>query len=385
MTLKKIFPLILIFLFCCSPASAIKTAYQGGWVGFDQDQLEWIADREIIVTTHGPNHVAQIRAINPDVKILFYLKFIGSHDIEGIEHLVLKDDQGNQITNLAYGWYLMDIFSQEWVDHLVSVMQGGLEIYDGVMLDDTSILWPGGYSALPVNYDPAQWYSQLQSNMGQIKAAFPGKIITFNGYNTLTDNLRGMEILDYADGISFEGFCRRYDGRYFETDKLLSKATDFYSIQKMKAFVEVGPADDLQQRLLGLSLFLLTANENAVYMYVDGNSFPLQPYPEYDLDLGQPTGEPEEAYGGLLRRYEQGLVFVNITETDLTGIELDTAYDKLVPVGGGSWENQGSLSWQVVEGTIAVPAKSGLILRNHLQPPSNLRIFLDFLRRWIGK
>lgn len=356
--------LLSIFLFN-GHSYAIKTVFQGGWTGYTDEQIQYIAENNVaVVSDSGPNHIAEIKSYNPDLIALYYIKFIGMDDPPPeVQDILWLDDEGLPVRNLRFGWYLVDFRNPSWVDMLIDFLADKMEYYDGVMLDNTSILWLHGYTAIPGGYDEAEFYEALQTNVAAIKAAYPNKLISFNGYKTLTSEYSGLKILDYCDGIGFEEFTYRFDGSYIGKSDLIAKGLNFLAISKMKSVLEKGETEDYQRRMFVIGVYLLIANDYSTYRYAGTDGPGLQIYPEYQLNLGAPKGDPYEAFGGLIRHYEDGIVFVN-PGTEAININIGSSvYQKLVFNGGGSWKDQGFLSWEAVTGEIEILPESGIILK----------------------
>ena len=356
--------LLSIFLFN-SNSYAIKTVFQGDLTGYTDEQIQYIAENNVaVISNSGPKRLAEIRSYNSELITLYYIDLIGLHNPPPkVQDLLWLDDEGRPVKHLQYGWYLADIRNPLWTNLLIDFLADKMKYYDGVMLDDTSILWLPKFSSIPEDYDEAEFYEALQTNISAIKDAFPDKIVTFNGYSTLNNDFTGVDFLQNADGISFEAFCYKFNGTYLGEEALLEKGIDFFSVSQFKSFTEVGEINDYQHRMFGISVYLLLSNDYSTYHYAGINHPKWQIYPEYQLNLGAPKGNPFEAFGGVIRYYEGGIVFVN-PGTEIIQANLGSfGYQKLTLNGGGSWENQGYLSWEAISGETEILPESGIILK----------------------
>lgn len=88
-------------------------------------------------------------------------------------------------------------------------------------------------------------------------------------------------------------------------------------------------------------------------------------YPEYNIDLGAPTGDTQRINELHSRTYERGIVLLNAHDTQAQVFDAGTGlYEKAVTSGGGTWYDTGSLTWFAVNGPQSIrPNSAGLILR----------------------
>jgi hypothetical protein len=136
-----------------------------------------------------------------------------------------------------------------------------------------------------------------------------------------------------------------------------------------------GYKENTDSRIFALACYLLGANELSTYNFVDiDNEFsnPLQYYPEYEIDLGNPVDYPNKVVELLdpetnlvIRLFEKGMVIVNPWSYHID-IQLDATYQKITPHGGGIVRidgiTDGYLTYESISGCVTVPKQSAIIL-----------------------
>ena len=173
----------------------------------------------LVITEWWKNRssVANIKKINPAIKIIFYRDLAGmltSYDDwgEASKHPAwfVRDTVTNKrFVHNSFGWYLMDITNPEFRRHFVQYVQRKLvayPVFDGVFLDDVpaspnpaSFVIEG--TTTPATFDPAflQAYKHAVCSFLQaLKAALGTKLVIING-NDYT------QYIQYVDGIMLEG------------------------------------------------------------------------------------------------------------------------------------------------------------------------------------
>ena len=133
-------------------------------------------------------------------------------------------------------------------------------------------------------------------------------------------------------------------------------------------------AADVQSRLFILTSYLLVSNQNVFLNMIDLDYDQLESiyyYPAYEIDLGVPLGRyrvnDEGIYG---RKFEKGMVLVNPSDTESYTYRLDRRYNKVIPVGGGVLQEDGTCdgyrSYEPVNDEITFPPVSGVVLLDKL-------------------
>ena len=348
-----------------------------------------------VVTMAGPINAQHMKDLNPNLMMLRYFNLKGVHTYDSSWNqfnslnLQRRDDRGNPLIHATYKWYLADVRKSNCADLLVQTIQNlpELSVYDGLMMDDTSLSWPYDFTAPEEDMDNYiasfdQSYSGLHYTLNQIVSSFPDKIIVFNGYNTWTSGqdltqYDGTHFIDNADGMSFEGFSGP-GNRFFSNDRIITHLKQFQHLastyDRIYSINEIGNTLDYNHRIFSLSLFLLGFQPNisqSYYNYIGLEEGYFQPYPEYHLDLGNPLEMMQESSGIYSRRLENVTVYVNLSLGDFALNFMGK--EKLILEGGGNRNNFGSVSWQAVESVI-LPPTSAIIVRNSVNV-SILNIF----------
>jgi hypothetical protein len=252
--------------------------------------------------------VANIKKINPAIKIIFYRDLAGmltSYDDwgEASKHPAwfVRDTVTNKrFVHRTFGWYLMDITNPEFRRHLVQYVQRKLAAYpvfDGVFFDDTpaspnpdSFVIEG--TTTPATFDPAflQAYKGAVSSFLQgLKAALGTKLVIING-----DDYK--EYIQHVDGIMLEGLFHGswQAATYYEDNvRWLADMQTFANLLKSNKMVLVhsgsqGSGTALQQQFLfSFASFLLLSHENSYFSFdtpTSGTQLPL--FPQYTQSLG---------------------------------------------------------------------------------------------------
>jgi len=155
----------------------------------------------------------QIKAVNPNVKILGYKDFLGQQptandwtEVNKHEDYFAHDANGNRIRNSDWGWYLMDISSLGWRQYLVSYINAHTNngAYDGVFADDVWTVFWDVYkfdqtvpTSIKTNLktDMLGLLQYVKSNM------LPGKVLFIN-----TDDWTTQNYISASDGMMIEGY-----------------------------------------------------------------------------------------------------------------------------------------------------------------------------------
>jgi hypothetical protein len=356
--------------------SSIKTVYQGAW---SNSEAQFLAEnRDIIVSSGGENYIGSVGKYNQESEILYYFNLVGVHDFDPLwqkvqeKGLLWTDKNGAFVCNHTYNWYLVDIRSEEWISMVLDYLSSYLNYYDGVMLDECSLLWESNFDSIPDDYNEQEYYIALNTLLSRIKSYFPDKKIIFNGYKRLVDDAyTGVSLLEFADGISFEGFCYRFNEQYIGEDLLIKSLIDFYRstyvFKKSAVFVNFCNSLDMSKRLFSLANYMLVMSENSYYYFVasDMNADGVvHDWPEYSLDLDSPLGVLYQTNGLLVRKFSKGIVVVNPSSTKEIVFDLGVQkIEKLVVEGGGSLSDPGSLDWEEASGVLELAPESAVIFR----------------------
>jgi hypothetical protein len=290
-----------------------------------------------------PEEADQLRANNPDVKILAglslnwvwnnndwmtFLKTVANYGkttpIEITEDMYLHDKNGERC---AFGWaseewgqeeiYAMDPRNEKWVELITSFYKNVLDQpqHDGIIVDmvsDTNWWCQDAIS-------DSEWVESTSAIMQKIQDLNTiDKMVIFNAGKDLADI---DEFSQYMDGYLMENFMGGEVKSTFE-DGLKAADSGFTVIYAMDT--DDTGIKDLNRMRLGLTLSLL--NDNTCFTYDFGPRDHGQAwwFPEYDADLGKPLGKYYKKGDAYYREFEKGIVVCS-PDADTT-VSFDNEY-----------------------------------------------------------
>ncbi|MBK7973814.1 MAG: endo alpha-1,4 polygalactosaminidase [Deltaproteobacteria bacterium] len=337
--------------------ASVRSVFKGSFTA-TPEAFQYVATvPDFHVLSMGPSKVQSIKSVNPDVEAYYYFKVGGLHgpatrppsgdpgwDTVVAEDLLWNGPSGHPVTQTQNDWYYVDIqnptkraaWIQVLTEQIASVRAQG---WDAVFFDNAGVIEPSLINEYPSDYSDAAYYAAVDDVMRSIRAAFPGMHIVFNSYSGwAAPGQRGLELLDHADGMFFEGFSLKVSGKYFDTARYLQNLDDFASVvasgRKAVAMDYLASAD-IPRRTWSLASYLLV-NGPTAYHYLAGTDVDseLQQYPEDQLDIGEPTADAVVRTDGLVvRGYEGATVIVNPgTKTGQL-----PARKRFVPAAGAEW------------------------------------------------
>lgn len=368
--------------------SSVRSVFKGSFTS-SPEAIQYVATvPDFHVLSMGPSKVQSIKSANPDVEAYYYFKVGGLHgpatrppsgdpgwDTVVSEDLLWDGPSGKPVTQTQNGWYYVDIQNPSkraaWIavltEQIASVRAQG---WDSVFFDNAGVIEPSLINEYPADYSDAAYYAAVDEILAAIRAAFPGMHIVFNSYSGwAAPGQRGLELLDHADGMFFEGFSLKVSGKYFDTARYLQNLDDFASVvaSGRKAIaMDYLATTDIPRRTWSLASYLLV-NGPTAYHYLAGTDADseLQQYPEDQLDIGEPTADAVVRGDGLVvRAYDGATVIVN-PSTKTVSYPLGTgSFQQLVLSGGGDFPNPGSATWTALAGnTASLAANTALIVR----------------------
>jgi hypothetical protein len=311
-------------------ASAAHTA------DFSQDPAR---DQYVILNGTERAKMLAIKAANPAVKVLLYqnLSAMAPADASGNVNTgvttqesdpswYLLDTSGRRFTFWGYDWmYAADIgnpaYEQRWADDVLAKLRSGG--WDGVFMDDTNPTMKYHYDVTSVAKYPsdaaysAATRAALAKIGPQLRAAGKLVIPNFGAWREYASTVNGW--LQYVDGGMEEmlGKWSNDAGQGYLTgadwDLQLNAIKAAQSAGKAYLGVTHGSATDSQAALYGWGTVLLAAQGKASYALSDDYASQHW-FPEFDYDLGSPSGaEAADATGVHRRAFAKGLVLVNPT------------------------------------------------------------------------
>ena len=288
-------------------------------------------------------------------------------------------------TYLMNGMDLVDSTSADAMTHWINyyAVTAATQVYtygyDGLFIDSASHLLRKSMldtgESLPWDYDARQWRLARYASLDLIKSYQPDKIVIFNG---LHNDAGADSSLAVTDGGMWEDFAYDPDSGDYKGISRWKKAIDCLqknrdSSQLVLVVKKPGLMDDMQARVFTTASYLLIENENTVFTLSDyACDTTLQYYPEFNIDLGKPTGDFVQTEDTLFTRsFTNGLVIVNPLSASSKDVELDKDYWKIVPQGGGFVDSrgnwQGRLTYENVEaGKVTLSPVSALILKDSI-------------------
>jgi hypothetical protein len=237
----------------------------------------------------------------------------------------LKDSSGSRITFIGYNWlYGMDVGSRGYQDAWAAAVIDELKRngWDGVLMDNTDTTMQYDFASYPTKYpNDAAWQAATESALANIgpKIQAAGKLAIPNIGGWGGHPAVGNSWLQYVSGGMDEMFTKwgTSAGSGYADEGRWKAALDSlkYTQQQGKPFLAVShsSATDQQAAIYGWATVLLGANGRA--------SFTMAPnytketwFPQYDYDLGDPSGAETRASNGVHRRvFTNGVVVVNPT------------------------------------------------------------------------
>jgi hypothetical protein len=289
----------------------------------------------VILQAWETKRMHELKAQNPALRVLVYknLAFAAeSHGIsstgvstqEASDEWFLKNQQGERISSNGYKWlWAMDIgspsYQKLWLENVNREL--ATQGWDGVFIDDANPTMKYAYDPSQVVKYPndAAYSAAMESALAyvgpQIQAGGKLAIANFSTwveYTTTCDNwlkyLSGGldEMFAKWGGNAGEGY--RSEGQW---NAQLEEVK--YAASQGKQFIGFthGATGETQAARFGFGTVLLGTSGTASYSFTP-NYTSEEWMPEYEYELGNPTGDETEDSTGVHRRlFEHGLVLVN--------------------------------------------------------------------------
>ena len=274
----------------------------------------------LVISVGRPDLLAKMKEINPDLTILRYHHTLGVHrkspfwdSANRHSDLIVRDRiSGKRMVEKKYGWYLLDVSSENWRQHVTEKIAAHTpEVFDGVFLDD---FWPdfvnkfvaagGRQTALPPEHMIRDWKKHLIALLTHLRSVYP-KAIFINGLDE--------DYIHHVDGCMEEGFVH---GNW-ESDQQLRNPSKFLrsiiNTRKLSTYgktilVQSGTRGDYPENIerifrLCFSSYLLIQNEFTTFGFHPLYTYYFKDFPPYDTyrtDLGTPLGpyqsQPHESH-----------------------------------------------------------------------------------------
>lgn len=267
----------------------------------------------LVVSNARPEHLAKMKEINPDLVILRYHHALGVRKNSPFwdsanrhASLIVRDRRtGKRMVEKKYGWYLLDVSSQLWRQHLTEkIFAHTPELFDGVFLDDfwsdfvdKFVTEEDRLPAVPPEKIITDWKRHLVAFLEHLQTAYPG-LIFINGLD--------QQYIHHVDGCMEEGFVH---GNWMSDKKLPNPAKFMRSVLKTRriavhgktVLVQSGTRGDAPSHVEKLfrwcfSSYLMIQNEHTSFGFHPLYTYYFKdfaPYDDYQTDLGAPLGPYE--------------------------------------------------------------------------------------------
>lgn len=224
------------------------------------------------------------------------------------------------------GWFWADLqrCAEAWADKVVIPrIAARLADAPGVslaMLDNFGAVWPGNLSPTPPDFDPARYLAACEVVLSRCKAAFPSLGWIVNGYNDWNPpGQRGESALDDVSYLWAEGFRAKVGGTIYDAARLNERLRAFSWMDEARGVGIVAhdyfAPTDYGKRLSTLAAFLVCAGPRSL-LHLDGTKLG---WATTEQEISGALGSPEGSAGlvgqVLVRRYELGLVAINVSGT----------------------------------------------------------------------
>jgi putative glycosyl hydrolase-like family 15 (GHL15) protein len=353
----------------------------------DFSNLSLTAQREhvLILQPWQTDKLQQIKAANPSAVVLCHKNLSGatssvngptglyssgvSYQQANSQHpeWFLKNRSRKRITFKGYSWlYAMDVgnssYQQAWANNVIGELQRNG--WDGVLMDNTDTTMQYDFANYPVKYPAdSQWQAATKSALAYIgprlqaagKLALPN-IGAWGGHPSVGDSW-----LQYVSGAMDEMFVKwgiTAGSGYADQGRWSTQLDSLkHAQQQGKEFLAVthSSSTDKQAAVYGWATVLLGAQGGADYAMAPDYTTETW-FPEYDYEIGDPSGPESADANGVHRRvFTNGIVVVNPTSSQQTA-SLNGTYS-------GSGLSQVS--------SVSLAPHSGYVLTGTASSPSN--------------
>jgi Hypothetical glycosyl hydrolase family 15 len=311
-------------------------------------------------TVYRP-YVAQMKAANPNLKLLVYLNGTYAQQNQGSafpDAWYSHTAGGAKITSGAYGNYLMNPASQGWID---TVVQTCIQFkadsgYDGCLLDmlGTGPLMPGYDTGLPVNpatgsvWTDSQWLAATSHLAATVRSAIAPAVLAGNGIQNGNSYFRsGAPSSQLFNGVDI-GMAETWIRAAHQgisswpteanwksnVDTIANAGAHGNSIVAItKCWATGTDAQKEQWHRFALASFLLGNDGHSdFYFSYSASNDAASDNAMWHVALGQPLGAYANVGGVYLRDFAAGKVLVN-----------PTAASVFIPLGGAYVDLDGNL------------------------------------------
>ena len=332
------------------------------------EALDLAGRTDIIIAKAGSYtpHVADMRAVNPRLRLVAYLNGTMADDRDGAAYPAswyVRTPTGEQVRSTRYGNYLMDPRVPGWIAERTSRCQALVAAsgYDGCALDVlgtapvTAFGTPDAYvTGEPIDsqtgkmWTKADWLAATTALADTMRASIAPSLVWGNGIGNglrYADPVAPSAVLfQGTDGMVAEGFLRSgrapietvpsYELWKLDLDMVLdAEARGRHLAIDTKVWTTATAEQKDRWHAFSLGTYLLgTKGRGGTVRYAflrDQEISTTVDHPWWHLPLGQPTAPPAQRASGVWeRRFEGGRVLVNPFPTTAT-VRFKTSYRTL--------------------------------------------------------
>jgi hypothetical protein len=385
MKAKYFFPLTIIITVIISIAvpqagfSASHLRHAVIYGGIPDTEIQNIVNSyDILVLDYTAQYkLVKMKQLKPGIKLLKYVYVIGSSPedphwsyINKMESWFVHDKNTGKRMVDKYGSYLMDLGNSAWRSYVCNNIANEVDPnYDGIFVDD---IWESFYPkyvcegtstiATPPDSVKNLWQTNIIKFFNDIKTYYP-KILFINGaYNVYMNYIDGCmeEEFIHANWTS-DSYFYGWDGCNYMIQKLDQLSKQGKTILVESGTMNDGTGDINKLARLCYASYLLISNQWLSFSFQPTRSYAyygIFRIPEYDLDLGTPSGAYFTLQTAVLaRKFTKGLVVANYGNNSVT-LNLST-----YGVSSGGSVTLGAREGKFFASTVTIPA------------PQNLRIY----------
>ena len=301
----------------------VSVCYAGKFA--DPDIRQFIAEKfDLAIIDAYFQGAAEVKEINPNIKIIFYADMIYMHatspaweEVNQHEDWFLHDINGNRLVNKTYGAYLMNPASSGWAIFYtdgITKMLSNFPDLDGVFADDAGPIWRDVFT-VPKEQVPEfpSWHDDIKAFLNYVKGRIGVSRMLIPNAGSYVD------LATVADGIMVEhAFHNLSSGptQFLSNPiKILEGISTYASLfaanKKAMLLLSGCTTENPQIQKYTLAASLLGAEYTTVY----GWNFIYRPskgwFPEMGIETGAPLG-PYYQDGDLYKRdFEQAEVSVD--------------------------------------------------------------------------
>jgi hypothetical protein len=291
----------------------------------------------------------------------------------------------NRVRSSSYGFYVMRMGTQTWIDHLLRVLDLGARrngLVSGVFLDELVFNPAIGVDAVPIDWSGDDVMQGATAIVRAIRRERPELRIYMNGLQSLVFDAsieltpQSVAVMDslVAAGISggmIEGFAAApwhaapgglpwvATPRDWQAQQVIAETAHEKGLGLL-LLARAPSREDARVRLFAFASHLLVRDPGVEFGFMVDRCL-ASPLAEWGVDLGAPL-EPARASGELAhgRRFERGEVWVNPHPGETARVRVGDARQRLVLTP--SEEGPGSVTWEPVSGSITLEPQSAAIL-----------------------